>query len=96
VERVDGNDVIGLDNELGKTGFDSGESETGSENKELVGGESGDTATGSATPRQVRHIKYGVGVVTCETEEKITVDFGELGSKSFMKDFVSLEPVTEA
>ncbi len=78
VERVDGNDVTGLVNELGKTGSDSEESET------------------SATPRQVRHIKYGVGVVTCETEEKITVDFGELGSKSFMKDFVSLEPVTGA
>lgn len=84
VERVDGNDVIGLVNELGKTGSDSEERE------------SGDAAAGSAMPRQVRHVKYGVGVVTEETEEKITVDFGELGSKSFMKDFVSLEPVTEA
>ncbi|MDE5892798.1 MAG: ATP-dependent helicase, partial [Acetatifactor sp.] len=96
VERVDGSNMTGLVNELGKTGSDSEESETGSENKELAGGESGDAAPGSATPRQVRHIKYGVGVVTGETEEKITVDFGELGSKSFMKDFVSLEPVTEA
>ena len=96
VERVDGNDVTGLVNELGETGSDSEGSKTGSENKELAGGESGDAAPGTATPRQVRHIKYGVGVVTWETEEKITVDFGELGSKSFMKDFVSLEPVTEA
>ena len=96
VERVDGNDMTGLVNELGKTGSDSEESETGSENKESAGEECGDAAPGSATPRQVRHIKYGVGVVTGETEEKITVDFGELGCKSFMKDFVSLEPVTEA
>lgn len=96
VERVDGSDVTGLVNELGKTGSDREESEIGSENKELVGGESGDAAPGSVTPRQVRHIKYGVGVVILETEEKITVDFGELGSKSFMKDFVSLEPVTGA
>lgn len=84
VERVDGNDVTGLVNGIGKTGSDSEERE------------GGDAAAGSAMPRQVRHIKYGVGVVTEETEEKITVDFGELGSKSFMKDFVSLEPVTEA
>lgn len=96
VERVDGSDVNGLVNESGKTGSDREESENGSENTELVGGESGDAAPESVTPRQVRHIKYGVGVVTQETEEKITVDFGELGSKSFMKDFVSLEPVTEA
>lgn len=86
-ERVDVSDMTGLVNELGKTG---------SENKELAGGESGNAVSESATSRRVRHIKYGVGVVTGETEEKITVDFGELGSKSFMKDFVSLEPVTEA
>lgn len=95
VERVDGSDVTELVNQSGKTGSDREESENDSENKELVGGENGDAVPGSVMPRQVRHIKYGVGVVTMETEEKITVDFGELGSKSFMKDFVSLEPVTE-
>jgi len=46
-------------------------------------------------PRRVRHTKYGMGLVMEESEDKITVDFGELGIKSFMKDFVLLEPVLE-
>lgn len=54
-----------------------------------------DVAAERTQPRRVRHAKYGVGVVIEESEEKITVDFGELGNKSFMKDFVSLEPVTD-
>ena len=41
------------------------------------------------------HAKYGLGTVTEETEDKITVDFGELGVKSFLKDFVVLESVSE-
>ena len=44
-----------------------------------------------ALPRRVRHGKYGVGTVTEEDEEKLTVDFGELGVKTFFKDFVVLE-----
>lgn len=45
--------------------------------------------------RRVRHAKYGVGTVIEESPESVTVDFGELGTKSFLKDFVSLEPVME-
>lgn len=95
VERVEGDAATRLVNELGKTDSGSEKDKADVDNKELAGENKGDTATGSAEPRRVRHIKYGVGVVTGETEEKITVDFGELGSKSFMKDFACLEPVTE-
>ncbi len=57
--------------------------------------EQGDIAAEQASPRQVYHAKYGLGTVTEETEDKITVDFGELGVKSFLKDFVVLESVSE-
>lgn len=46
-----------------------------------------------AHPQRVRHEKYGMGIVTEESEDRITVDFGELGTKSFMKDFVKLDRV---
>lgn len=48
-----------------------------------------------ASPRRVCHAKYGLGTVTEESEDRITVDFGELGVKSFLKDFVVLESVAE-
>ncbi len=57
--------------------------------------EQGDIAAEQASSRQVYHAKYGLGTVTEETEDKITVDFGELGVKSFLKDFVVLESVSE-
>lgn len=48
-----------------------------------------------ASPRRVCHAKYGLGTVTEESEDRITVDFGELGVKSFLKDFVVLESAAE-
>ncbi len=60
--------------------------------KEIAEGISG--REDSHLPRRVRHAKYGVGTVLEESGEKITVDFGELGVKIFLKDFVNLEPVS--
>lgn len=51
--------------------------------------------TPTACAARVRHTKYGVGTVVEESPERITVDFGELGTKSFLREFVSLEPVAE-
>ncbi len=45
--------------------------------------------------RRVRHAKYGLGTVTEESADGIKVDFGEMGVKSFLKDFVILETVAE-
>lgn len=65
-----------------------------SERGEPAGAEQGaETEKQPVSPRRVRHAKYGVGTVVEESPESVTVDFGELGTKTFMKDFVSLEPV---
>lgn len=84
VERVENTGVTGSVNEIART-----ISENSAKNM------AGQDATEQTQSRRVRHAKYGVGVVTAESADKITVDFGELGSKSFMKHFVSLEPVAD-
>ncbi|MDE7224303.1 MAG: ATP-binding domain-containing protein, partial [Acetatifactor sp.] len=93
VERVDDNAVTKPVNILGKAV--SGSEEWGAEENRVESTAEQAAATEPTQPRMVRHAKYGVGVVIGESEEKITVDFGELGSKSFMKEFVSLEPVSD-
>lgn len=65
-----------------------------SERGEFAGAEQGEeTEKQPVFPHRVRHAKYGVGTVVVESPESVTVDFGELGTKTFMKDFVSLESV---
>ena len=41
--------------------------------------------------KKVRHPKYGEGIVESEDEETYTVEFGQYGVKSFLKDFCPLE-----
>lgn len=80
VERVDNLPVTDTVNPSERTPFES---------------KPEDVVKEQASPRRVRHAKYGLGTVTEESEERIAVDFGELGIKSFLKDFVILESVTE-
>lgn len=63
--------------------------ETSENSAESTGGQ--DSFGEQGIPRRIRHPKYGEGTVLEENEEKVTVDFGELGVKSFLKDFVVLE-----
>lgn len=61
-----------------------------------AGKESGaETEVSPDVSRRVRHVRYGVGTVIQESPECIAVDFGELGTKSFIKEFVDLEDVGE-
>jgi len=45
----------------------------------------------TASPRRVRHERYGTGTVTEEDESKITVEFESYGVKEFLKAFTKLE-----
>lgn len=80
VERVDNAPVVP------KTDFSEAASYEESGQTELQG-----ACGAQVLPCRVRHGKYGEGTVTEEDEEKLTVDFGELGVKTFFKDFVVLE-----
>lgn len=50
-------------------------------------------STGQGAVRQVRHARYGVGIVKRDNESKITVEFENYGEKEFIKAFTKLEVV---
>jgi hypothetical protein len=42
------------------------------------------------------HARFGIGISTAENEEKITINFEEHGSKTFLKQFAKLNLITDA
>lgn len=49
-----------------------------------------------AEGQNIRHIQYGMGVVTQSNSERTTIDFDEFGTKKFVTSIWSAEMVGEA
>jgi hypothetical protein len=49
-----------------------------------------------AEGQSIRHVQYGMGVVTQSNSERTTIDFDEFGMKKFVTSIWSAEMVGEA